>query len=144
MIIAFIISLLARIIMPQQVVLINQKLQGFWLVTKDYKVDDENGRLRIIKFEKCKKEARDAKACEISWSYVDSSAVRKKKLDKSIKKNWQPVDSGTYWVEKKRDKKTKKTIIHFEDFTNIAISVLKKELNVYQDTTLAQQAKKLK
>ena len=130
--------------MPQSVVLINQKLKGFWLITTENKVAVENGKVRILKFEKCKKEERDAKACRISWSYLDSAVVTGKKLDKEIKKNWQPSYNSTYWVEKKRDKESKRAIIHFEDYTNISLNVLKKELNVYLDSTLTQQARKLK
>ena len=55
MLIAYIISLIARIFMPQHVVLINQKLKGYWLITTENKVAVENGKVRILKFEKCKK-----------------------------------------------------------------------------------------
>ena len=144
MLIAYIISLISRIFMPQSVVLINQKLKGYWLITTENKVAVENGKVRILKFEKCKKEERDAKACRISWSYLDSAVVTGKKLDKEIKQNWQPGYTSTYWVEKKRDKESKRAIIHFEDYTNISLNVLKKELNVYLDSTLTQQARKLK
>ena len=136
--------MIARIFMPQHVVLINQKLKGYWLITSENRVADENGKIRILKFEKCKKEERDAKACKMSWSYLDSAVVNGKKLDKEIKKNWQPSYTSTYWVEKKRDKESKRAIIHFEDYTNISLNVLKKELNVYLDSTLTQQARKLK
>ena len=130
--------------MPQSVVLINQKLKGYWLITTENRVAVENGKLRILKFEKCKKKEREAKACRLSWSYLDSAVVSGKKLDKEIKKNWQPSYNSTYWVEKKRDKESKRAIIHFEDYTNISLNVLKKELNVYLDSTLTQQARKLK
>jgi hypothetical protein len=99
--------------MPQHVVLINQKLKGYWLITTENRVAIENGKLRILKFDKCKKEEREAKACRISWSYLDSTVVTGKKLDKEIKKNWQPSYTSTYWVEKKRDKESKRAIIHF-------------------------------
>ena len=144
MLIAYIISLIARIFMPQHVVLINQKLEGYWLITLENRMPIEDGKLRIVKFEKCKKDERDAKACRISWSYLDSAAVTGKKLDKEFKKNWQPDYTTTYWVDKKKDKESKRAIIHFEDYTNISLNVLKKELNVYLDSTLTQQAKKLK
>ena len=144
MLIAYIISLISRIFMPQHVVLINQKLQGYWLITTENRVAEENGMLRILKFEKCKKEERQARACKLSWSYVDSTAVLKKKLDKKFKQNWHPSFTSIYWVEKKRDKETKRAIIHFEDYTNISLNVLKKELNIYLDSTLTQQARKLK
>ena len=75
---------------------------------------------------------------------MDSAAVTGKKLDKEIKQNWQPDGTSTYWVEKKKDKENKRAIIHFEDYTNISLNVLKKELNVYLDSTITQQAKKLK
>ena len=100
--------------------------------------------MRIIKFEKCKKTAREAKACELSWSYLDNAAVSNQKLAKEVKENWQPDQTNTYWVERKRDKETKRAIIHFEDYTNISIKVLKKELNIYLDSTLTRQARKLK
>lgn len=144
MLIGYIISLIARIFMPQHVVLINQKLEGYWLITLENRVAIEHGKLRILKFEKCKKEERDAKACRISWSYLDSAAVTGKKLDKEIKQNWQPEYTSTYWVEKKKDKESNRAIIHFEDYTNISLNVLKKEMNVYLDSTLTQQARKLK
>lgn len=144
MLIALLISLISRIIMPQNVVLINKKLEGFWLITKDNSTMIEVGMLQVIKFDKCKKLARNAKVCEFSWRYIDSTAITKKKLNKSIKKNWQPDGSGTYWVEKERDKETKRSILQLENYTNLSLNVLKKELNVYLDTTVAQQARKLK
>lgn len=144
MLIAYTISLISRIFLPQHVVLVNQKLEGYWLITTENRVAEVNGMLRILKFEKCKKDERESKACKLSWKYIDSTAVVKKKLSKDIKKNWQPDYNTTYWVEKKRDKKTKRAIIHFEDYTNISLNVLKKELNVYMDSTLTQQARKLK
>ena len=144
MIIAFLISLISRIILPQHVVLINQKLEGYWLLTVDKRIAINQAKVKIIKFDKCKKAAREAKACQISWSYLDSAMVDGKKLNKEIKKNWQPEHISTYWVERKRDKETKRAIIHFEDYTNISLNVLKKELNVYLDSTITQQARKLK
>jgi hypothetical protein len=137
--IAYTISLISRIFIPQHVVLINQKLQGYWLITIDNKVADENARLRILKFDKCKKDAHEAKACKLSWRYVDGAAVAKKKLAKTAKVNWPPEYISTYWVEKKKDKETKHTIFHFEDYTNISLNVLKKEMNIYKDTTIVQQ-----
>ena len=144
MLIALFVSLISRIIMPQHVVLVNQKLEGYWLITKENRLQIEDGMLRIIKFEKCKKAEREARACKLSWSYVDSSAVIKSKLDKTIKKSWQPDFEGTYWVERKRDKETKRAILHFDEYTAISLNVIKKELNVYIDSTLTQQARKLK
>ena len=144
MLIAFIISMISRLILPQHVVLINQKLEGYWLLTVDKRIAVDEGKIRILKFDKCKKAAREEKACKISWSYLDSTVVNGKRLAKEIKENWQPEYTSTYWVERKRDKETKRAIIHFEDYTNISLNVLKKELNVYLDTTLTQQARKLK
>lgn len=130
--------------MPYNVVLINQKLEGYWLVTKEYKLETRAEQFRVIKFDKCKKEAREAKSCTLSWGYVDTAAVHNGKLAKEIKKNWQPQTTSSYWVEKKKDKKTKRAVIHFEDYTNISLNLLKKELNIYLDSTIAQQAKKIK
>ncbi len=144
MLIALLVSIAARIIMPHDVVLINQKLEGYWLITTDNKLPNDHGLIRIIKFDKCKKDERKAHACEFSWSYLDSTVVIKNKLDKSIKQNWEPDGQGIFWVERKRDKETKRAIIHFEDYTNISVNVIKKELNVYLDTMLTQQARKLK
>ena len=60
MLIAFIISSIARIFMPQHVVLINQKLEGYWLITLENRMPVKNGKLRILKYEKCKKDERNA------------------------------------------------------------------------------------
>ena len=136
--------MISRLILPQHVVLINQKLEGYWLLTVDKRIAVDESKIRILKFDKCKKAAREEKACKISWSYLDSTVVNGKRLAKEIKENWQPEYTSTYWVERKRDKETKRAIIHFEDYTNISLNVLKKELNVYLDTTLTQQARKLK
>ena len=124
--------------------LMNKKLEGYWLVTKEYKIESKDGQVRIIRFEKCKKAARKTKTCVLSWSYVDSGLIIDNKLDKEVKKNWQPEVKTTYWVEKKKDKETKRAILHFEDYTNISLNVLKKELSIYLDSAVAQQAKKLK
>jgi hypothetical protein len=130
--------------MPYNVVLINQKLEGYWLVTEEYKLDTKADQIRVIKFDKCKKDNRRDKSCPLSWSYVDTASIHKNKLSKEIKKNWQPQVSSTYWVEKKKDKKTKRAVIHFEEYTNISLNVLKKELNIYLDSAIVLQAKKMK
>ena len=130
--------------MPYNVVLINQKLEGYWLVTEEFKLETKADKIRVIKFDKCKKDNRRAKSCPVSWSYVDTASVYKNKLSKDIKKNWQPQVSSTYWVEKKKDKKTKRAVINFEEYTNISLNVLKKELNIYLDSAIALQAKKMK
>jgi len=136
--------MLARIFIPQHVVLVNQKLEGYWLVTKDTQYDGLDGFFRISRFNKCKKADREAKACTVTSMYVDSAAINKNKLSKDIKANWDPIIESNYWVERKRDKETKMAVIHFQEKHEIMINVLKKEITVYLDTLLVYQAKKLK
>jgi len=144
MLIAYLISLLTRLFLPQHVVLVNQKLGGYWEVTMDNKEIVPDGRVRVLKFDKCRKAERKAKACNLSWMYVDSTDIHKRKLAKEIKQDWQPEEEINYWVERKRDKETKLPILHIENTQLISINLVKKEYSVLVDSVIVQKARKLK
>lgn len=145
MIIYFIVSAIARIFMPQDAILVNQKLNGYWLVIENYQSGSQlDDSLYVIKFGKCSSKERKQKECTYSWSVIDSGSVVEKKLSKSVKRNWVPDITKTYWVEKKRNKETKRTVIHIEDFSEASIHLLKKELGFYRNDSLVIKLRKLK
>ena len=88
--------------MPHPVVLINQKLGGYWEVTVDNLAAHPEGFTRVIRFDKGKKADRKVKSCTLTWMYVDSAAIYKRKLNKSIKKVYEIlVDSVVYQTARK-------------------------------------------
>lgn len=102
------------------------------------------GKLRVVKFEKCDKQDRNLQAGNSKSMYVDSAATHKRKLLLPNKKNWHPSSESTYWVERKRDKETKRPILHFGETSIIMLNLLKKKIDVYVDSVMIIQAKKLK
>lgn len=49
-----------------------------------------------------------------------------------------------YWVEKKKDKKTNREIIHIEGFDEISIDLIKKEIEFYNRDSMMLKIRKLK
>ena len=146
MLIYLIVSSIARIFMPHDAVLVNQKLQGFWLVVEDNRDDPlrVTDSLMVVRFNKCKSAARKEHQCTYSWTMMDSLVVAKNKLNKDNKKNWTSDVTKTYWVEKKKDKETKREIIHIEGFNEISINLIKKEIEFYNGDSMMIKIRKLK
>lgn len=145
MIIFFLVSSIARIFMPHDAVLINQKLKGYWVIVEDNRTDKTNkDSLTVIRFSNCNKKDRKAKKCEYSRAELDEAAVEKFKLAKPFKKNWRPQYTNTYWVEKKINKETKRETIHIEGFSEISFHLLKKEVELYSGDSMVVKIRKLK
>ena len=145
MVIYFIISSIAGLFMPKDAVLINQKLEGYWLVVEDNSdLKSENGEIRVLRFNKCKSKKRKNRQCEYGWCYLDSSAISKNKLDKSVKENWNPSRSSVYWVDKKKNKTTKRVVLHMINKSEISFKLAKKELTIYQENKLIYRVTKLR
>jgi hypothetical protein len=144
MIIYIIISLLARIFMPHDAVLVNQKLRGYWIIVEDNRAEPMTDSVIVAKFNKCKSAKRKDHQCEYNWAVLDSLSVENFKLNKEVKKNWIPDVTKTYWVEPKKDKKTKREIIHIEGFNEVSIHLIKKEVDFYSGDSLMITIRKLK
>ncbi len=144
MLIYLIVSLLARIFMPHDAILVNQKLKGYWIIIEDHRSAPLTDSIIVAKFNKCKSSKRKDHQCEYNWAVLDSLAVSNFKLNKEVKKNWTPQVTKTYWVEKKKDKETKREIIHIEGFNEISINLVKKEIEFYKDDSVMVKIHKLK
>lgn len=144
MLIYLTVSLIARIFMPHDAVLVNQKLRGYWLVVEDNRITPLNDSLMIVRFTKCKSDKRKEHLCTYNWTVFDSTVVTKNKLHKEIKENWKSDYTNTYWVEKKKDKETKREIIHIEGFDEIYINLIKKEIEFYSGDSMVIKIRKLK
>ncbi len=130
--------------MPHDAILVNQKLRGYWIVIEDNRANPMKDSIIVAKFNKCKSAKRKDHQCEYNWTVLDSLAVTKFKLDKEIKKNWSPKVTKSYWVEKKKDKETKREIIHIEGFNEVSIHLIKKEIDFYAGDSLMVTIRKLK
>ncbi len=130
--------------MPHEAVLINQKLSGYWMIMEDNRAEPLTDSIIVAKFNKCKSAKRKEHKCSYNWAVLDSLAVTKFKLSKKVKKNWIPDVTKTYWVEKKKSKKSKREIIHIEGFDEVSIHLIKKEIDFYQGDSLLVTIKKLK
>ena len=144
MLIYLTISFVARIFMPHDAVLVNQKLKGFWIVVEDNRVAAMDDSIMVIRFNKCKSAKREDRQCEYNWTVLDSASVNKNKLNKDIQENWISDVTKTYWVEKKKDKETKREIIHIEGFEEISINLVKKEIEFYRGDSMLVKIRKLK
>lgn len=144
MLIYLTVSFIARIFMPHDAVLVNQKLKGFWVVVEDNRAVASDDSLMVVRFNKCKSAKRKEQQCVYNWTVLDSTAVIKNKLDKDIKENWTSDVTKTYWVEKKKDKETKREIIHIEGFDEISINLAKKEIEFYKGDSMLIKIRKLK
>lgn len=130
--------------MPHEAVLINQKLKGYWVVIEDNRAETLSDSIIVAKFNKCKSAKRKDHQCDYNWAVLDSLAITKFKLNKEIKKNWIPDVTKTYWVERKKDKKTKREIIHIEGFDEISIHLIKKEIVFYNEDSAMVKLRKLR
>lgn len=145
MIIFFIVSSMARIFMPHDAVLVNQKLKGYWIIIEDDRSDfSYNDSIMVLHFDGCNHKQRKEKMCEYTRSTLDSSTVQKFKLAKGVKKNWDPEIVTTYWVDKKRNKETKRETIHIEGFSEISFHLLKKEVELFSGDSMVVKIRKLK
>ncbi len=140
-----IVSTLARVFTPHDAVLVNQKLRGYWVVTENHTENlNFSDSILVVKFYKCSSTQRKNQLCKYSWSVLDSSVIEKFKLLKEVKQSWIPEVTKNYWVEKKKDKKTKREIIHIEGFDEISIDLIKKEIEFYSKDSMMLRIRKLK
>lgn len=131
--------------MPQDAILVNQKLEGYWVVIKDYRPESATtDSIFVVKFNKCRNKDRKRQNCSYSWSPLDSTRIKKNKLDKYSKENWDPVVTKNYWVEKKKNKETRRTVMHIDNFSEASIHLLKKELEFFRNDSLVLRLRKLK
>ncbi|MCB0494627.1 MAG: hypothetical protein KDC79_00700 [Cyclobacteriaceae bacterium] len=145
MIIYFMVSAMARIFMPHDAVLVNQKLKGYWVVVEDNRPDRKiTDSLTVIRFSECDRKDRKDKLCEYSRLELDRAAITDFKLAKPFKKNWRPQYTNTYWVEKKINKETKRETIHIEGFSEISFHLLKKEVELFSGDSMVVKIRKLK
>lgn len=145
MIFYFIISGLAGIFAPNDAVLINQVLQGYWLVLEDHSdMKCKSDEIKVLRFNMCNSEAKKNKHCEYGWSYLDRNLLSKNKLEKSVKENWNPSRSSVYWVGKKKNKSTKRVVLHMINKSEISLKLKNKELTIYQENKLIYRLTKLK
>ena len=125
---------------------ISSKLYGYWVVVfnnSEFKALD--GQVRVLKFNKCKRRARKERKCEYGWSSLPSNAVsRDYKLFKTAKINWNPSRSSVYWIAKKKNKETNRTVLHMIDKSEISFDVTNRELYIYQNDKLVYKLIKLR
>ena len=144
MLIYLTVSFIARIFMPHDAVLVNQKLKGFWMVVEDNRGEALDDSIMVVRFNKCKSAKREDRQCAYNWTVLDSASVYKNKLNKELKQNWVSDVTKTYWVEKKKDKETKREIIHIDGFEEISINLVKKEIEFYRGDSMLVKIRKLK
>ena len=145
MIIYFVFSSIVGLFRPNDAVMINQKLQGYWMVVVDEtKRQAPEGETRVVKFNQCKKQDRLNQQCTYEWCYMPDSLITKNKLDKVSKKQWQACNSYTYYIDKKKNKETKRVTIHLDQPTEISFNIVKKELIFYNADAAAVKLVKLK
>lgn len=119
-------------------IFINNKLVGYWVAiidNSDFKAPA--GEVKVLRFNKCKSKARKSRQCEYGWCNLPSHMVSNDyKLYKSARTNWQPTRSSVYWVAKKKNKESNRTVIHMIDKSEIHFDATNTELYIYQNNKL--------
>lgn len=138
------------IFQPRETTLINVNLKGYWMVLEEptnptFPIDDTC--FRVIKFNRCKKAARQNKKCTYQWDLFDQTFKdNPKELRKQVKKRFSPEGIHFFWVEShKIDNQWHDTLL-WESQAPLRFFLKKKNLTIHlpNDTTQIIKLRKIR